>query len=87
MLSMLRNTVPEIVRTAVVVGWAVWLCVSNILMPYSGYVVGCEKKTERRMRTVGTAALVLLCGVLLILYTLDSDDIFRVLTWIDRLRN
>lgn len=85
-LSMLRNTVPLTVRTLVVVGWAVWLCLSNILMPHSVHVVGCEKKTEQRVRTAGIAALILLCGVLVFLYTLDSGDILGILTWIDSLR-
>ncbi len=86
-LSMLRNTVPGVIRTVVVIGWAVWLCLSNILMPHSLHIVGCEKKTEQRIRTTGVAALILLCVILTILYTLDSKDVFGILTWIDRLRN
>ena len=85
-LSMLRNTVPGIVRGIVVIGWAVWLCLSNILMPYSMKITGCEKKTEQRMRTVGAVALILLCAILIFLYTLDSKAIYGILTWMDNLR-
>lgn len=85
-LSMLRSTVPEPVRTVIVVGWAVWLCLSNILMPHSVNVVGCEKKTERRVRTTGMIALILLCVILIFLYTMKTETVVAILGWIAGLR-
>ena len=81
-LWLLRGTVPLIVRGTVVVVWAVWLCAARIFMPYSHRVHGCEKKTERESRIIGIGALTVLGAVLLLLYTLDSRDIYGILTWI-----
>ena len=85
-LWMLRGSIPFPVRTAIVIGWSVWLCVSKIVMPHTARIVGCEKKTERRVRTVGAVALLLLCAVLIFLYTLDSGDIYGILTRLGNLR-
>ncbi len=85
-LSLLRNTVPDVLRMGIVIGWAVWLCVSKIVIPHAMRIDGCEKKTERRVRTVGIVALILLCTVLVFLYTLDSKDVFNILTWLANLR-
>jgi predicted nucleic acid-binding Zn ribbon protein len=81
-LWMLRGTIPMPVRAAIAVGWAVWLCIARIVMPYSYRVIGCEKKTEHQSRLVGCVALVLLGAVLLFIYTLDAKDVHGILSWI-----
>ena len=80
-LWMLRGTIPMPVRAAIAIGWAVWLCIARIVMPYSYRVIGCEKKTEHQSRLVGGVALVLLGAVLLFIYTLDAKDIHGILSW------
>lgn len=86
-LWLLRGTVPLMVRGTVVVVWAAWLCLARIFMPYSYRVLGCEKKTERESRIIGIIALSILGAVLLSLYTLDSRDVYGMLSWIAGLRN
>ena len=81
-LWMLRGTVPMPVRAAIAIGWAVWLCIARIVMPYSYRIIGCEKKTEHQSRLVGGVALILLGAVLLFIYTLDAKDIHGVLSWL-----
>ena len=81
-LWMLRGTIPMPVRAAIASGWAVWLCIARIVMPYSYRVIGCEKKTEHQSRLVGCVALVLLGAVLLFIYTLDAKDVHGILSWI-----
>ncbi len=39
--------------------WGGWLCATKMLFPYSRYVIGGEKKAERRSRMTGLIALVL----------------------------
>ncbi|MBR5871621.1 MAG: hypothetical protein IKZ09_11365 [Clostridia bacterium] len=85
-LSLLRNTLPGVLRTGIVVIWAAWLCVSKIVMPHAQRIDGCEKKTEQRVRTVGIVALVLLCAILIFLYTLDAKRIYGILSWLANLR-
>lgn len=85
-LWMLRGTIPLQIRAALAIGWAAWLCLARLVMPHSHRVTGCEKKTERESRIVGGVALVLLGVILLFLYTLDSKDIFHILTWLSALR-
>ena len=80
-LSLLKNTVPEPLRMLIVTVWAVVLCVSQIVIPYSVHVVGCEKNTERRVRTTGVIALLLLGLVLVFMYTLNADTVYRILSW------
>lgn len=80
-LWMLRGTVPMPVRAAMAIGWAAWLCVARIIMPYSVQIIGCEKKTERQMRILGIVLLCLLGAVLLFIYTLDAKDIHGILSW------
>ena len=79
---MLRGTIPMPVRAAIAVGWAVWLCIARIVMPYSYRVIGCEKKTERESRIIGIFALGVLGAVLLFIYTLDAKDVHGILSWI-----
>lgn len=79
-LWMLRGTIPMPVRAAIAIGWAVWLCIARIVMPYSYRVIGCEKKTEHQSRLVGGVALVLLGAVLLFIYSLDAKDIHGILS-------
>ena len=81
-LWMLRGTIPMPVRAAIAVGWAVWLCIARIVMPYSCRVIGCEKKTERESRIIGIFALGVLGAVLLFIYTLDAKDVHGILSWI-----
>ena len=81
-LWMLRGTIPMPVRAAIAVGWAVWLCIARIVMPYSYRVIGCEKKTERESRIIGIFALGVLGAVLLFIYTLDAKDVHGILSWI-----
>ena len=81
-LWMLRGTIPMPVRAAIAVGWAVWLCIARIVMPYSYRVIGCEKKTERESRIIGIFALGVLGEVLLFIYTLDAKDVHGILSWI-----
>ena len=81
-LSLLKHTIPQTPRMLIVTVWAVLLCVSQIVLPYSIHVVGCEKKTERRVRTTGVIALLLLGLVLVFMYTLNADTVYRILSWI-----
>ena len=81
-LWMLRGTIPMPVRAAIAVGWAVWLCIARIVMPYSYRVIGCEKKTEQKSRIIGSFALGVLGAVLLFIYTLDAKDVHGILSWI-----
>ena len=81
-LWMLRGTIPMPVRAAIAVGWAVWLCIARIVMPYSYRVIGCEKKTERESRIIGIFALGVLGAVLLFIDTLDAKDVHGILSWI-----
>jgi predicted nucleic acid-binding Zn ribbon protein len=81
-LWMLRGTIPMPVRAAIAIGWAVWLCIARIVLPYSYRVVGCEKKTERESRIIGIFALGVLGAVLLFIYTLDAKDVHGILSWI-----
>lgn len=81
-LWMLRGTIPMPVRAAIAVGWAVWLCIARIVMPYSYRVIGCEKKTEQKSRIIGIFALGVLGAVLLFIYTLDAKDVHGILSWI-----
>ena len=86
-LWMLRGTIPMPVRAAIAVGWAVWLCIARIVMPYSYRIIGCEKKTEHQSRLVGGVVLILLGAVLLFIYTLDAKDIHGILSWmVERIR-
>lgn len=86
-LWLLRGTVPSAVRTAVVIVWAVWLCIARIILPYSYRVTGCEKKTERESRIIGIFALSVLGAVLIFIYTLDAKDVYGILSWmVERMR-
>ncbi len=69
--------------TAVAALWVIYLCVASIVFPYSVRISACEKKTERRMRTVGIVALCVfgvLCGLLLLLGTLGFAEV--LLRWL-----
>ena len=85
-LWMLRGTIPMPVRAAIAVGWAVWLCIARIVMPYSYRVIGCEKKTEQKSQIIGIFALGVLGAVLIFLYTMKTETVIAVLDWIAGLR-
>ena len=60
-LWMLRGTIPMPVRAAIAVGWAVWLCIARIVMPYSYRVIGCEKRPSGSRGSLGSSRSV--CSV------------------------
>ncbi len=60
-------------------GWAVWLCIAQMVFPYSRYVIGGEKKTERRMRTTGLIALVLFGVFYTLLFVIEPAVILDLL--------